>query len=31
MAAVTSFLLSKEGRWVSGQLLNTDGGFFARH
>lgn len=30
IAAVTSFLLSKEGRWVSGQLLNTDGGFSAR-
>lgn len=31
IAAVTSFLLSKEGRWVSGQLLNTDGGFSARY
>lgn len=30
IAAVTSFLLSAEGRWVSGQLLNTDGGFSAR-
>ena len=31
IAAVTSFLLSDEGRWVSGQLLNTDGGFSARY
>lgn len=31
IAAVTSFLLSAEGRWVSGQLLNTDGGFSARY
>lgn len=31
IAAVTSFLLSKEGRWVSGQLLCTDGGFSARY
>lgn len=31
IAAVTSFLLSKEGRWVSGQLLNTDGGFSAKY
>lgn len=31
IAAVTSFLLSEEGRWVSGQLLNTDGGFSARY
>lgn len=30
IAAVTSFLLSEEGRWVSGQLLSTDGGFSAR-
>jgi 3-oxoacyl-[acyl-carrier protein] reductase len=31
IAAVTSFLLSEEGRWVTGQLLNTDGGFSARY
>jgi 3-oxoacyl-[acyl-carrier protein] reductase len=31
IAAVTSFLLSEEGRWVSGQLLNADGGFSARY
>ncbi|MEV8266846.1 SDR family oxidoreductase [Microbacterium sp. NPDC076911] len=31
IAAVTSFLLSEEGRWVSGQLLKTDGGFSARY
>lgn len=30
IAAVTSFLLSEEGRWISGQLLHTDGGFSAR-
>ena len=30
IAAVTSFLLSPEGRWVSGQLLQADGGFTAR-
>lgn len=29
-AAVTSFLLSAEGRWISGQLLQADGGFSAR-
>lgn len=26
IAAVVSFLLSQEGRWISGQLLNADGG-----
>lgn len=31
IAAVASFLLSEEGRWVSGQLINTDGGFSARY
>lgn len=31
IAPVVSFLLSDEGRWVSGQLLNTDGGFSARY
>ncbi|WP_159501807.1 SDR family oxidoreductase [Microbacterium sp. 18062] len=30
IAAVVSFLVSEEGRWVSGQLINTDGGFSAR-
>lgn len=31
IAALTSFLLSEEGRWVSGQLLHADGGFSARY
>ncbi|WP_375385069.1 SDR family oxidoreductase [uncultured Microbacterium sp.] len=31
IAAITSFLLSDEGRWVSGQLLHADGGFSARY
>ena len=30
IAAVTSFLLSEEGRWISGQLLQSGGGFSAR-
>lgn len=30
IAGVISFLVSDEGRWVSGQLLQTDGGFSAR-
>lgn len=30
IAGITAFLLSDEGRWISGQLLNTDGGFSAR-
>jgi len=30
IAGVTAFLLSEEGRWISGQLLYTDGGFSAR-
>jgi 3-oxoacyl-[acyl-carrier protein] reductase len=30
IAAVVSFLISSEGRWISGQLLHTDGGFSAR-
>jgi 3-oxoacyl-[acyl-carrier protein] reductase len=30
IAAVTAFLLSSEGRWISGQLLSADGGFSAR-
>lgn len=29
IAGVVSFLVSREGRWVSGQLLHTDGGFSA--
>lgn len=31
VAAFVSFLLSDEGRWVSGQLLHADGGFSARY
>lgn len=31
IAAITSFLVSDEGRWISGQLLHTDGGFSARY
>jgi 3-oxoacyl-[acyl-carrier protein] reductase len=30
VAAVVAFLVSREGRWMSGQLLNADGGFSAR-
>ena len=30
IAALVSFLLSDEGRWVSGQLINADGAFSAR-
>lgn len=30
IAGITAFLLSDEGRWVSGQLLHADGGFSAR-
>ncbi|MFJ4036574.1 SDR family NAD(P)-dependent oxidoreductase [Microbacterium sp. NPDC090007] len=30
IAEITAFLLSDAGRWVSGQLLHTDGGFSAR-
>ncbi|WP_409047280.1 SDR family oxidoreductase [Microbacterium sp. HA-8] len=30
IAGITSFLLSDEGRWISGQLLHADGGFSAR-
>jgi 3-oxoacyl-[acyl-carrier protein] reductase len=30
IAAVVSFLVSDEGRWISGQLLNADGAFSAR-
>ncbi|WP_181275803.1 SDR family NAD(P)-dependent oxidoreductase [Brevibacterium oceani] len=30
IAGVTAFLLSAEGRWISGQLLSADGGFSAR-
>src|SRR5699024_12523326 len=30
IAAVTSFLISEEGRWISGQLPQSDGGFSAR-
>jgi 3-oxoacyl-[acyl-carrier protein] reductase len=31
IAGVVSFLLSPEGRWVSGQLLHSDGAFSARY
>lgn len=31
IAQVVTFLVSPAGRWVSGQLLNTDGGFTARY
>lgn len=31
IAGLTAFLLSEEGRWVSGQLLSADGGFSARY
>lgn len=30
IAGVVAFLVSREGRWVSGQLLHADGGFSAR-
>ncbi|AZZ49123.1 3-oxoacyl-[acyl-carrier protein] reductase [Rathayibacter rathayi NCPPB 2980 = VKM Ac-1601] len=30
IAAVVAFLLSAEGRWMTGQLLTADGGFSAR-
>jgi 3-oxoacyl-[acyl-carrier protein] reductase len=30
IAGVVSFLVSEEGRWVSGQLLHADGGFSTR-
>ena len=30
IAGITAFLLSDEGRWISGQLLRTDGGFSAQ-
>ena len=31
IAAVVSFLVSEEGRWISGQLLQADGAFSARY
>lgn len=31
IAGVAAFLLSDEGRWISGQLLSADGGFSARY
>lgn len=31
IAGITAFLLSAEGRWVSGQLFSADGGFSARY
>lgn len=30
IAGVVAFLVSPEGRWISGQLLHADGGFSAR-
>lgn len=30
IGAIVSFLISPEGRWISGQLLHADGGFSAR-
>jgi 3-oxoacyl-[acyl-carrier protein] reductase len=30
-AGIVAFLVSPEGRWVSGQLLHADGGFSARY
>lgn len=30
IAGVVAFLISDDGRWISGQLLNVDGGFSAR-
>ena len=30
IAGVVAFLLSPDGRWISGQLLQSDGGFSAR-
>jgi 3-oxoacyl-[acyl-carrier protein] reductase len=30
IAEVVAFLVSRPGRWISGQLLQTDGGFSAR-
>lgn len=31
IAELVAFLISTEGRWVSGQLINADGGFSARY
>ncbi len=31
VADVVAFLVSPAGRWISGQLLNADGGFTARY
>jgi len=31
VAAVVEFLVSEEGRWISGQLLQSDGAFSARY
>ena len=30
IAALVAYLVSREGRWVSGQLINADGAFSAR-
>lgn len=31
VAAVVEFLVSDEGRWISGQLLKSDGAFSAQY
>jgi 3-oxoacyl-[acyl-carrier protein] reductase len=31
VAGIVAFLVSPAGRWISGQLLNADGGFSARY
>lgn len=31
IGAIVSFLVSPQGRWISGQLINADGGFSARY
>jgi 3-oxoacyl-[acyl-carrier protein] reductase len=31
IGGIVAFLLSDEGRWISGQLLHADGGFSARY
>ena len=30
-AGVVAFLLSRDGRWISGQLLHADGGLSGRY
>ena len=31
IGALVAYLVSDEGRWVSGQLINADGAFSARY